>query len=588
MRVVLLYPPPWKIPSSGGDPYPADQGAPEGIDPEAILNSDMIQAPYGLLCIAAQAIRAGHHVIVLNLSNFPWPAVQLLVAHLDADIYGLSCLTANRRGVAMTAELLRSHHPDAHITVGGPHVTALPLETLDHCDAIDTIVIGEGEKTFLQLLRHLQHARPVEGIPGLAWRSADGCRLLPPGGFIENLDTLAPPTDYFRLRTLLTSRGCPMNCTFCCSNLMWGRRLRSHSVTYVLDMLETCVRTHDQRIIAFKDDTFTISPQRALAICRGIRSRNLEFMWSCETRADCLDEEVLGAMRAAGCRRISIGVESASREVLRNVRKQITPEQVLQATEAAKKFGFQVRYYMMAGNRGETLETFQQSLDFIETAKPNQFVFSQLHLYPGSEEFGLFEKAGRVSKDLFFDRNFLCLTCFAGQRDDAAKITTRVKQLAGTQHFWDYRVGDCAAVIERLPPQHALHMDLCAAYLREKKPDLAEQQLQKAVEMGYFLPGLVGNLQACIAALRQESDEAMAHLEAAVGIFPHRVVLQNLDRLQKWMANPRADRQQTPVLEADQGFETTCVWVQPEYPDPFDLPAFLNGSGGAPDPAVGG
>ena len=580
MRVVLLYPPPWKIPPLGQPEYPPGEGAPRGVDPAGVLCSDLIRAPYGLLSLASQAIRAGHQVTVLNISSFPWPAVQLLAANLDADLYGFSCLTANRRGVLMTAQLFRSCHPDAHITVGGPHATALPLEILAHCPAIDTIVIGEGERTFLRMLQRLEDKLPIEDLPGLAWRSAGGSHLIPPDGFIENLDELVPPSAIFRLRTLITSRGCPMACTYCCSNLMWGRRLRLHSVDYVLDMIETCVRTHGQRIIAIKDDTFTIDPQRVLAICRGIRRRRLDFMWSCETRADCLDEELLLAMRAAGCKRISIGVESASQRILKNVRKQITLSQVLDATRAAKKVGLQVRFYMMAGNRGETLRTFRQSLDFIQTAKPNQYVFSQLHLYPGTAEFRLFAESGSVSHDLFFKRDFLCLTCFAGSADDAATITAALKKLEGTQRFWDYSAADYADMIGRLPSHADLHMDLCAAYLRENKPDLAEQQLQRAVELGYFLPGIVSNHRACIAALRADYQLARLHLNDAAGCYPHRVVLKNRERLEAWMTGRAAGDARPPVLAAEQGFETACIWQQPEFPDPLNLADSLGGIAG--------
>ena len=571
MRIVLLYPPPWKIPQSGHPVYSPTEGAPEGIPPDAVPSGDLIQAPYGLLSLASQAIHAGHQVTVLNMANFPWPAVELLAEYLDADLYGLSCLTANRRGVAMTAELFRKTHPDAHITVGGPHVTALPLETLAHCNAVDTIVIGEGEQTFLRMIRRLETAASIEDIPGMAWRSDSGYHIRPRVECIKNLDTLVPPSKYFRLRTLMTSRGCPMDCTYCCSNLMWGKRLRLHSVDYVLDMIETAVRGHGQRIIAFKDETFTIHPQRVIDICRGIHSRGLDFMWSCETRADCLDEEILYAMRSAGCKRISLGVESASETILRNVRKRITPKQVLDATRAAKKFGLQIRYYMMAGNRGETLDTFQQSLDFIETAKPNQYVFSQLHLYPGTDEFRMFEESGAVSKDIFFDRKFLCLTCFAGKRKDATMITAKVKQIEGTQNYWDYSVADCTATIDRLPAKHFLHMDLCAAYLREKEPDLAEKELQLAVDMGYYLPGLVSNHRACIAALRGDAETARSHLETAAGYYPHRVVLENLKRLEDWTDGKNTKRAFPPQLAAEQGFETACIWSQPEFPDPLNL-----------------
>ena len=122
----------------------------------------------------------------------------------------------------------------------------------------------------------------------------------------------------------------------------------------MLDVLEAVVRRHGRKIIAIKDDTFTADRDRALEICQQIRHRNLVFIWSCETRADCLDEELLGAMRMAGCKRISVGVESASEEILKNIRKQVLPDLVQDVTQLIKRYGIQIRYYMMVGNRGET------------------------------------------------------------------------------------------------------------------------------------------------------------------------------------------------------------------------------------------
>lgn len=127
-------------------------------------------------------------------------------------------------------------------------------------------------------------------------------------------------------------------------------------------------------------------------------------------------------MRMAGCKRISLGVESASEEILKNIRKQVLPDLVQDVTQLIKRYGIQIRYYMMVGNRGETYETFLQSIEFINRCQPNQFVFSQLHLYPGTEEFDLFRANGIVSPEIFFQRDFLCLTVFAGKSGDEQKI----------------------------------------------------------------------------------------------------------------------------------------------------------------------
>ena len=489
MRIVLFYPPPWKIAAEDQPAYPPGEGPPPGVDPAAVDSGDFLQAPYGLLSLACQAEKAGQDVSVFNLANFPWPHVEALVARLPGDLFGLSCLTVNRRGTAMLARLIRDIHPNAHIVVGGPHVTALPAETLRHVAAIDTIVVGEGEETFTALTRRIEEGSSTKGIPGTAWRQAGAVCLGPRRERIRNIDTLAAPARRFPLHILLTSRGCPNHCTFCCSDLMWGSRVTFHSVDYVLDALESAVNHGDQRTIAIKDDTFTVNRERVLAICEGIRHRRLDFIWSCDTRVDCVDAELLGVMRGAGCTRISFGVESASDTILKNIRKRISLEKLVAVTRGAQQAGLEVRYYMMVGNRGETVETFEKSLDFIRRARPDQFVFSQLHLYPGTEEFEIFRRHGLVSPEMFFDRDFFCLTCFAGLRAHEQAIRGRLHDLAGIQRCRVDSVADCQARLAGRPDLPLAHVDLCRALLRAGDPDAAEHHLNQAQALGYCLPG---------------------------------------------------------------------------------------------------
>ncbi len=575
MRIVLLYAPPWKIARSGDPPYPPEEGPPDNIDPAAATEGDFTLAPYGMMSLAAQGIRSGFCVQTVNVSGFPWPDIVNLIRRLDADIFGLSCMTENRRGVAMLAELIRNLHPGAHIVAGGPHVTALPIETLRHVPAIDTVVIGEGEETFQDIVRCLGENKPVQEIPGTAWRADCGYQMAPPRAQIENLDTLAPPIDYFDLHTILTSRGCPMHCTFCGSRLMWGKKVRFHSAAYVLDMLETAVNRRGLRILSIKDDTFTADRTRVLAICEGIRERRLEFIWSCDTRADFLDEELLCQMRRSGCIRISLGVESASTVILKNINKRLSLDRLFEVTQAAKKYGIQTRYYMMAGNRGETRETFCQSLDFINKAKPNQFVFSQLHLYPGTEEFDIFMRHGLVSPEIFFTRNFFCLTCFAGDKADEKHIRNSLAAISGVRNCWEYDAEDYRSALAMMPDMHSLHIGLSRACLREGKTDAAQWHLHRAVELGFFLPELVHNLYACIAAARTDIDGCRFHLDEAFAIHPHRIVIENIERLASWLDG--CDTQSGARLKLAPGdeFEGTFICRQPECPDAFSLECSL-------------
>lgn len=570
MRIALIYPPPWKIPRPGDAPFPAGEGAPAGADAFKLLNNDFLQAPYGMLSIAAQAISAGHPVQTLNLSNACWRKVCQCIDRLDADIFGLSCVTANRRGCAMTAEAIRRRWPRAHIVAGGPHATALPLETLANWKAVDTVVVGEGEAAFMALVSRLASGRPVEGVAGTAWREGETGRLASVRPLVEDLDALVPPHRYFNIHKVVTSRGCPGNCTFCSSRMIWGRRVRCHSVGYVLGVLEAAVRRHGQRIITFRDDTFTADKDRVTAICAGIRRRGLRFHWSCETRADCVDDAVLDAMRRAGCRRISIGVESASPRILKTLRKRIVPETVLAATRLAKRCGLQVRYYFMAGNRGETWHTFQESLDFIRRARPHQFAFSQLHLYPGTAEYEIFRRHGAVAPETYFTGDFMHLTCFAGDPADAGRILSTLRQMEGVQDYCRYSAAACRGILARFPELPSAHLDLAAAYLAENCVDLAVPHLQRAAP-AHPLPGQVYNAWACAAAARGRPALAETYLEKALACYPHQVVIDNLRRLAELPVTEDGARSSPVRLSASAAFETTFMRHAPESPDPDPL-----------------
>jgi radical SAM superfamily enzyme YgiQ (UPF0313 family) len=567
MRITLIYPPPWKLHRPGETPFPQGEGAPRQYDPHVIKSGDFLQAPFGLLSIAAQALAAGHHVSTLNLSNACWDDVERILQDHPAELFGLSAITANRRGVDLVSRLIRRLFPRAHITVGGPHVTAQPRETLAHYTAIDTIVTGEGESTFLELSDRLKTGATAAGLSGCVWREGPTIVTGSPRPPIGDLDRLISPVDFFNLRTLVTSRGCPGNCTFCSSRLMWGRQVRFHSAGYVLDMLARADQHHDQHTIAIKDDTFTAHRRRILKICRGIQAQRLKIAWSCEARADHLDEELLCVMRRAGCQRISLGVESGSPRILKNIRKGISLPTVLKATRMAQKYGIQVRYYLMVGNRGETWDTFQETLDFITTAGPNQYIFTQLHLYPGTEEFVLFCRQGTIDADIYFRHDGLHLTCFAGRRKDSERIGTYLRGREGIQNYRPFDYKACKRILARLPDLHWAHMDLAAAYIREKRFSPAERHLAQAVRKRFFFPGLILNAQACIAAGRGDRRTAEDYLHQAIEHYPHAVVIENMKRLSKGASGSGPTDAGPIELEPGLGVETSQPCRPPESPE---------------------
>jgi anaerobic magnesium-protoporphyrin IX monomethyl ester cyclase len=569
MRVALIYPPPWKIPSPGEPPDSRD-GPPPGFE-DGDLDADFYQIPYGLLTLAAQARAFGHQVKLLNLASYPWRDAEDVVRRLQADVYGLSCWTANRRGVALVARAIREHHPKAHVTVGGPHATPLARELLTHHPAIDSVALGEAEATFVELLERLETHRPLADLAGALVRSGRRISHGPPRPAIENLDDLPCPHRDFTSHVVMTSRGCPFDCTFCAARATWARGYREHSVGYVLDMLELALEKVPVGILQLKDDTFTAHRSRAIQICQGIRERRLNFLWSCDTRADVLDEELLREMRLAGCERLSLGVESGSDLILRNINKRLTVAEVLRATELAKRFGIGVRYYMMLGNRGETAGTFGETLEFLERAQPHQYIFSCLSIYPGTADFRDAEAAGRIDRESYFRGRFLELKMpFDGDQADIRLMNDWFASHRGLHRLYRPSVDDCRAVLGRLGDHHAAHLDIAAALYREARLEEARHHAELALKLRHPTPGLVYNLLACIAHAKGELESMKDWFVQAGRRDPqHAVLIGNAQAARRWLA--RTDPKSEPlVLDAGHEFQLLERTVQPSLPGPLD------------------
>src|SRR6187402_94848 len=183
----------------------------------------------------------------------------------------MSCWTSNRRGVALVADAIKRHHPGSHVLIGGPHATPLGREMLEHYPAIDTVSLGESEETFMELVARLVQGESPRGIHGTLYRDESGVRAAPGRGSIHDLDALASPHEYFDTHIVMTSRGCPWQCTFCGAETTWGRGFRGQSVPYVLDALANAVSRLSVKMVQIKDDTFTTNKKRVLELCHARR-----------------------------------------------------------------------------------------------------------------------------------------------------------------------------------------------------------------------------------------------------------------------------------------------------------------------------
>lgn len=563
LRIILIYPPPWQIPSADldiqkGMPF----GPPASTFGHLVVTEELKTVTQGLLSIAAQAKNDGHEVSIYNLFEAPWIDIVSLIAETKADVYGISAYNSNRRGMGALCAAIRQYHPEAHITVGGPFPTTLPLETLRYYREIDTVVIGEGEETFMELLEHLSSGRPTVGIPGTAWRKDEDVTIGPSRPLINDLDSLISPFDFYRSNIVMTSRGCPSKCSFCANPILWRKKLRFYSAEYCFSIFKKALARLPVPYIMVADDTFTANKNRTVNICDAIIDDGISFLWSCSTRADAINDALLRKMRLAGCQDICIGVESGSQEILNMMHKKTTPEMVLKATRAARKYGMHVHYYMILVNRGETPKTIDQSIDLIKSGRPNSYNLTPLHFLPGTEDWEYIRRNQELTTDILFRNDFSDISVVSGRKKDFETLLHYVHCSIGNINGFEYTIQEREAVLSHLPKLHIAYVELANAYFRNGHFDKATAALCRAEDLGFPIGNMLLNQHACICLARNQIDKALHLLESACQAFPDNTVKSNLDRLIYWIEN-RAKSQTKPCAIIDsvqaQGFASTSV-----------------------------
>jgi radical SAM superfamily enzyme YgiQ (UPF0313 family) len=296
---------------------------------------------------------------------------------------------------------------------GGAHFTFLPEDGLKYGDVS---VIGEGEQTFLELCRE----DDLHKVKGIAFKEKNNIVFTEPRPFIDNLDELPfPAYDLLEMKKyhdelttgekaihMMTARGCPYNCSFCASPQLFKRRVRFHSVDYVMSHIKYLIETYDLKNLKIEDDSFTVSKKRVLEFCEKIEENGFNLNITCLTNVQNADGEMFKKMKAAGFSMISIGIESGNDDILKMINKGITLDDARKAVALAKKAGLDTECLFMIGNVGENKNTIMDSINFAKEINPigsnsnknaiyNYFQYATP--FPGSELFGNYEQYGHLT-----------------------------------------------------------------------------------------------------------------------------------------------------------------------------------------------
>lgn len=356
----------------------------------------------GLGYLAACLSRAGHEVKVIDLvaEGIGLQEFARRVEQEGADIVAVTSTTCEIDNAHEICRQTKEINSKIITMVGGAHTTALPVETLENFSAFDMAFVAEGEHKVVEVVRRIQDGKQLNGLKGVAYRDNGALVCDASPSYINDLDKLPfPDWSKFNLRRyygfsgvfqkelelpIITGRGCPYSCVFCQQAM--GKKMRFRSVESVIDETEYDLSL-GARALYFCDDTFSLNSERLIAMCEIMQKRGLHtrLHWSCDTRVNKVNEEMLRAMKAAGCWMVSFGAESGNDEILKHSKKGIKVEDTEKAFALARKVGLKTFMLLVFGLPFETEETIQDTMDMMLRINPDYVSIGILVPFPGTE-----------------------------------------------------------------------------------------------------------------------------------------------------------------------------------------------------------
>lgn len=379
---------------------------------------EYLPPPYGIIQLAAYLEKEVRNVEVkivdCNAQQVDWESLEKHIESYNPNIVASSALaTCNTYVVVRTLEIAKKINPEILTVAGGQHFTALSQESLETYPEIDVIVRGEGEATFVELVRNAEK-KDFAAIKGTSFRNGRKILHNPSRSLIKDLDELPYP-GYHLVKDIVHkyhfaamtgrrapyaliegSRGCSHRCTFCTQWRHWNGTWRIKSPKRIADEMEFCYQNYGSRFIWLTDDNFG-SGERASSLAHELLRRKIndDLMWFVQWRCDDVIEnsKLLGKMRKAGLRWVLLGVESQKQTTLNGFRKGINPEISMKAVKLLKENDIFAQAMFIIGERGDTSESIAGLREFVNKLEPDFAIFAILTPFPGTK---IFEEAKRM------------------------------------------------------------------------------------------------------------------------------------------------------------------------------------------------
>lgn len=344
--------------------------------------SDFRKPPLDLMMISGYLRKEGYDNILIdaNSSRRTIDDVEGIIKKNFPDVLFFSTSTCTIYKDLLVAKVAKKINPSIITAAIGTHVMALPLETFQESQYLDIIVYSsEWEQASLNIVRNLS---TLENAKGIFFKKPDGTiaktDLQPP---LQNLDDLGfpahdklekelygdPTSKGFPKTMVMGQKACINNCSFCCQPAFFGAPvIRKRSVEHFLEELKW-VQQLGFREVMFNDATLTADKDWATSLFEGMIENNIDITWNCSTRDERVNDSILKLMKKAGCHTIALGMESTDPIVLKNIRKNVAPEQLRESVSLIRKNGMNTVVFCVVGFPGETKESIEKTISFLKT-----------------------------------------------------------------------------------------------------------------------------------------------------------------------------------------------------------------------------
>ncbi len=359
----------------------------------------------GLGYLASSLIQQGHQVKVLDLNNNARRVEERLCRVKDSDVIGISI----KSSTAQISQRIAGKLGRKDLICGGSHATIDGSNFLRSGTNFGLAVVGEGEETTLKLMNAIGKRSLLQDVEGIMFREDNEIVVNRRRGFITDLDSLPDPNyevfDSFNGSVLhyplVTSRGCPHNCSYCCVGEVSGKRWRHRTPERLVKELEFAKSNYGTKSFEILDDNFTYDMKRAKEFCQLMIDHEVDLKWACYNgiRADRLDEELVALMKEAGCRTVSIGVESLNNDVFNDIGKGETLDNVRCAVNLLNEHKIEVEGSFIIGLPGDTIERTMESIRLCKKMRFNKTVWNLFVPYPSTRAWDWVKANGRLLRD---------------------------------------------------------------------------------------------------------------------------------------------------------------------------------------------